>query len=548
MRARLILLALLVSGGAASGQTLEGRVKTHVLKNGMTFLLMERHTSPTVAFYMRFHVGAVDEYNGINGTAHLLEHMLFKGTQTLGSRDWEKERPLLAEIDKVGEALDEARLREAEKGDKAESSEEVKKLAAKLKALQDEAHKLVIKDEIDENYSKAGGVGFNASTNQDVTTYIISLPKNRLEMWARIESDRMLTPVLREYYSERDVVQEERRMRTDSSPTGTLFEQFGSAAFNVHHYGVPVIGPMSEIRFLSKLRTEEFRRIYYAPNNTVAALVGDFDTGALIPLLEKYFERIPPQPLPRPPSAVEPEQIGERRILVEQDANPTLIIGWHKPNMPHRDDYVFDVISNLLTDGRSSRMYRRLVRDMQVAVSVDTFGGYPGSRYPNLFLVMATPRAPHTAEAVEKVIHEEIEKLKNQPVDQLELEKCRNQMEASFVRALDSNDGLASQLSSYQSLIGDWRYIEQHPKVIRTIEPAEIQKVAKKYLVASNRTVTILVKKKPDEVVEVIPGPSPVASPVGGPASPAPDRTPAASPAVSPAPDKPASPMPGGVK
>ena len=541
MSSRLVLLAALLVAGTAWGQTLEGRVKTHVLKNGMTFLLMERHQSPTVAMYMRFHVGSVDEYNGVNGTAHLLEHMLFKGTQTLGTKDWEKERPLLADIEKAGEALDEARLREREKGEKADSSDVVKGLAAKLKALQDEAHKLVIKDEIDENYTKAGGVGFNASTNQDLTTYIISLPSNRLEMWARIESDRMLNPILREYYSERDVVMEERRMRTDANPTGTLFEQFGEAAFTAHHYGVPVIGPMSEIKFLSKTKTEEFRRIYYAPNNTVAALVGDFDTETLIPLLERYFARIPPQVLPRPPSAVEPEQIGERRIYVEQDASPSIVVGWHKPNMPQRDDYVFDVISNLLTDGRSSRMYRRLVRDMQIAVSVDAYGSYPGSRYPNLFLIMATPLAPHTAEEVERVIYEEIEKLKNEPIDNHELERCRNQMEASFVRALDSNEGLASSLSSYQALIGDWKYIEQHPKVIRTIDAAEVQKVAKKYLVASNRTVAILVKKKAEDATEPMPSPSPVASP----AAPA---SPASAPPVSPAPDKPASPMPGGVK
>ena len=545
MRARVIVLAWLALAGAVCGQTLEGRVKTHVLKNGMTFLLMERHTSPTVAFYMRFHVGSVDEYNGINGTAHLLEHMLFKGTRTLGTKDYAKEKPLLDTIEQVGEELDDARLRA---GDKAATDTKVKDLAAKLKATQDEAHKVVLKDEIDEVYTKAGGVGFNASTNQDLTTYIISLPSNRLEMWARIESDRMLNPVLREYYSERDVIMEERRMRTDASPTGTLFEQFGCAAYTTHHYGVPVIGPMSEIKFLSKGKTEEFRKIYYAPNNTVAALVGDFDTEKLIPLLEKYFERIPPQTLPRPPSAVEPEQIGERRLVVEQDANPTLIAGWHKPNLPHRDDYVFDVISNLLTDGRSSRMYRRLVKDLQIAVSVDSFGSYPGSRFPNLFLVMATPRAPHTAEEVEKVIYEEIERLKNEPIDAKELEKCRNQMEASFVRALDSNEGLSSQLSSYQALIGDWRYIEQHPKVIRTIDAAEIQKVARKYLVASNRTVGILVKKKAEDAVEAIPSPSPGPGPIGGPASPAPGKTPPPSPAGPVTPDKPASPMPGGVK
>jgi len=497
------------------GQSLEGRVKTHELKNGMTFLLLERHRAPTIAFSMRFRVGSSNEHEGIGGTAHLLEHMLFKGTRTIGTKDWEKERVILARIDEVAAELD----AERRKGESA-NSKSVSELRARLKVLSEEARRFVRKDEIDETYSKNGGVGFNATTDQDLTTYMVSLPANRLELWARIESDRMANPILREFYSERDVIMEERRMSTESSPTGMLWEQFQSAAFMAHRYGVPVIGWMSEISFLSKARTEEFRRTYYAPNNTVTAIVGDFDTARTISLLERYFGSIPSQPLAQPLSCVEPEQIGERRIQVERDANPALLIGYHKPAMPHRDDYVFDALSGILTEGRSSRLYRKLVKELQIAVGVNTTGSYPGNRYSNLFVISVAPRSPHTAAEVEQSIYQEIERLKSEPVSALELQKVQNQLEAGFIRGLDSNEGLAGQLSFFQSLTGDWRYVENHPKVIRTITAAEIQRVASKYLVGSNRTVATLVRVAKDTppTAPRTHGPmsSPLAEPVRG--------------------------------
>jgi len=498
----LMLTMVLALPGRPHAQDLESRVRVHQLGNGMVFLLLPRHISPTISFSMRFMAGGSDEAIGTGGTAHLLEHMLFKGTHSLGTRNWPAESQLLEKIDEVGAKLDSLRNgRELVNKDKDEDPDpEVSQLEAQLKALQDEATTYRIEDEISSIYSRAGEVGFNASTDQDLTTYTVSLPKNRLELWARIESDRMLEPVLRQYYSERDVVMEERRLRVDANPAGKLLEQFGAAAYQAHNYGQPVIGWASEIQQLSKARTEEFRKLHYAPNNSVTAIVGDFEIEVVVPILERYFGRIPPQPLPHPAKVAEPEQMGERRVVVEEDANPMIVMGFHKPTLPSREDYVFDVVTALLSEGRSSRLYKNLVRDKRMALSVDSFGGYPGTRYPNLFCILGLPRAPHTTAELEQAIQEELDRLKAEPVTERELTKVINNLEASFIRGLDSNSGLAGTLSYFQALAGDWRYVARHSKVIRTIKPEEVQAVAKKYLVRRNRTVAVLERPVPAEV------------------------------------------------
>ncbi len=490
------LLALAASTSVQAQASLEARVREHKLANGMKFLLVERHESPTVAMYLRFKAGGVDEWTGVSGTAHLLEHMLFKGTPTLGTRDWEKEKPLLAEMETVGSALD----REALQGEKADAAQ-VARLRKRMEELQAEHKKLVIKDEIDEIYSKNGGVGFNAGTKKDTTTYELALPSNRLELWARIESERMLRPVLREFYSERDVVMEERRKSLESRPGGVLFEAFTGAAFLAHNYRIPTIGWSSELQYLALEDVEKFRRTYYAPNNTVGAIVGDFDLPKTIALLEKYFGPIPSQKLPRPLTTVEPEQKGERRVKVEFDASVQLLIGFHKPTMPSHDDYVMDLAQAILSNGRTSRFYRNLVEGKQLAVGVSAGNGTPGARYANLFIISGTPRHPHTVAELEAGIYAELDKLAKTPVSERELQKVINNSEADLIRGMDSNDGLASNLTYFEVVGGDWRYLVRYLENIKKLTPAEIQACAAKYLVASNRTVAELLRPqaKPSE-------------------------------------------------
>ncbi|MGA1841731.1 MAG: M16 family metallopeptidase [bacterium] len=486
-----ITLSLSVKAGATD---LESRVIGKQLSNGMTILIMERHQAPVCSLYIRYKVGKVDEPKGRTGTAHLLEHLMFKGTKTIGTRDYEKESVILEKIKKVGQALDKELLKGRE-GD----PNRIDKLSAELDLLQHEHKAYVVKDEMDLLYSQNGAVGFNAFTSSDMTTYTVSLPSNRIELWARLESDRMLNPVLREFYSERNVVMEERRQSYDSQPFRKLLEQFQAAAFIAHPYRNPIIGWESDIRFLDPDSTMAFFRSYYAPNNVVVAAVGDIEPENFMALMETYFGRIPSQPPVPPVLTKEPVQKGEHRVEVIFDSEPQLIIGYLKPTLPDRVDYAFDIISSVLTDGRTSRLYKRMVSEDKVAVRVSSSNGLPGARFPNIFTIFATPRYPNTTEEIEKIIYEELDRLKEEPVSDWELGKIKNQIQTDLIRELKSNSGMANKLSYFETVAGDWRYISTYLDVITTITTQEIQDVAREYLKPDTRTVATLVKESEGE-------------------------------------------------
>ena len=392
----LLVLFLLALHGIASAQNLADRVVEHTFPNGLQLLMIERHTSPTIAPYILFKAGSVDESYDSRGIAHMLEHMLFKGTKTIGTTDYEKEKVVLAEIDKIGDMLDMERA----KGTKADAAK-ITELEEALKTQQELAKQWVVSGEYTEIYTQHGSTGFNAGTSVDYTIYTVELPSNKLELWAMLESDRLKNAVLRQFYVEREAVKEERRMRVDSQPGGKLYEQFMAAAFTAHPYGTPIIGWPSDIAMLNRKKAEEFFRVHYAPNNSVMVIVGDINPEKTIKLIEKYFGDIPSQPLPAEVTVREPAQEGERRIEVQYEAEPQMMIGFHKPTIPHFDDYVLDMISAILSDGRTSRFYRNIV-ETGIAVSVNSINGYPGARYNNLFVLNATPRSPNTTEDVEK--------------------------------------------------------------------------------------------------------------------------------------------------
>jgi len=473
----------------AYAQDLEERVIEHTLPNGMRLLLLRRTQSPTVAVNMYIKVGAVDEPVNQTGIAHMLEHMLFKGTKVLGTTNYEAEAPIIRRLDELYAEYD--RERDASQG---EESERLNELRQQIDAAQEEQKQYVLSNELDQVLSYHGAENLNAGTSIDYTTYYMSLPANKLELWMMIESERMRDPILREFYVERDVVLEERRMRYEVQPDGVLQEQFQAAAFVAHPYGRPVIGWPTDVNRLKRPDAEMFFRTFYAPNNVVVAIVGDIEPEQVIERMASYFGDIPPQPIPERIATVEPPQAGERRVSVEFDAEPQVMIGYHKPTVPSFDDFVFDVISGLLTSGRTSRLYRALVEEQQVAVNVDTYNGWPGARYPNLFLIEATPRFPHTAEDAEKAIYAELERLANEPVPERELQKIRNQLEAGFIRGLNSNEGMSSQLAYFESIAGTWKYVLQFRETVARITAEDVQRVAKQYLKASNRTVATLVK------------------------------------------------------
>ena len=482
------LFAILASSCFGAG--LEERVREHTLKNGMKLLMVERHTSPTVAAWIRFRVGSADERSDERGLAHLLEHMLFKGTKTLGTTDYAAEKPLLDSIEATAQLMMTEQAKR-ENGDPARIAE----LRKELDRLEAEAGKFVVKEEFSRIYAKNGGSGYNAFTSKDGTTYLINVPANKLELWAAIESDRMQNAVLREFYSERSVVMEERRRSTEAEPMGRLWEAFQSAEFVAHPYGQPTIGWMTDIEYLSRTKAEAFLHKYYAPNNAIVAIVGDIDPMATIALVERYFGAIPPGTPVGPVMIEEPQQAGEKRVEIVGDAEPQILIGFHKPTVPHPDDYVFDVIDMLLTEGRTSRLYKKMVLQKQLVTEVGSFTA-PGARYPNLFVIEAAPRAPHTIKEAESAILEELERLKTEPVTERELQQVLNRLEYEEFRQMGSNGGLARNLTEYEAVTGSWRYLIEHRKKVAAVTPADVSRVARKYLVETNRTVGYITRKE----------------------------------------------------
>jgi predicted Zn-dependent peptidase len=471
---------------ATPGERLPVRAKT--LDNGMRFLALERRGAPTVAFVVQYDVGSVQEQLGNTGTAHVLEHLLFKGTTTVGTRDVAAERVLFARMDAAQDTLVRARA--------AADSTEVKRLDGRIEALEDSARTYVVPNEFDRILTRAGAQGLNATTTNEATTYFVELPANRAELWFAMEADRMANPVFREFYTERDVVMEERRTRTETSPGGQLFESHLAAAYTMHPYGVPVVGYMSDLESLGRAEVERYYQRYYGPNNAVVVVVGDIDAGQAVRWAEDYFAPIPRGEEPPPVLAREPEQRGERRVDIVWDAEPSLRIGWHVPAALDADAPALTVLTSLLTGGRTSRLYHRLVLEDRSAAAVFSSMG-PGEKYPQLFQIDATPLAPHSTAEVEAAIYQEIDRLAAEGPSERELVRVRNQVEAGSVRRLQSNLGLAFQIAESTTLTGDWRDTFRLSERIREVTADDVRRVAAKYLTKTNRTVATLRREEP---------------------------------------------------
>jgi predicted Zn-dependent peptidase len=468
-------------------QLAESDVHEIHLKNGMTWLVVERPQAPVFTGFVRVRVGGLDEERGYTGLAHLFEHMAFKGTPMLGTKDFEAEKKLLDQIAVVGDQI--ATLTRNEKGQSAEAQALREKLAALMKGEKD----LTDENALARMYQLSGAVGLNATTDKDFTSYFVSLPKNRLELWLTTEAQRLVSPVLRDFYTERDVVQEERRMSIESNPGGAIYEELNQIAYTVSPYRWPTVGYTRDLQAMSLKKADAFHRTYYVPNNAVGAIAGDVKAADVQALLEKTFGQIPAGPPPPKPEFAEPPTKAERRSTVTFDASPRVYIALHKPQAPAHDDFVFDLLDVLLGEGRTSRLHRRLVIKDKLAQSVGTFEA-PGARLPNLFVIYAIPLAGVPREKVEAAIWDELEKLKTEAVSDKELEKVRNRVATSQARALDSNSGLASQLSMFEVLLSDWRYLLRQPKEVAALTADDVKQVATKYFKHDN-SVTVDMRK-----------------------------------------------------
>lgn len=467
-----------------AGTYLKSKVVTRTLPNGITVILLNRGYSPTLAFEIAFRVGSVDESYRCIGAAHMLEHMLFKGTDRLGTKNFQKEKKILRRIEAVGETLDYLRLT-------SPKNERIAALEKELARLQKKAAGYVISSPYDRIYTRSGGVGFNASTSRDKTGYYIELPADKLDIWARIESERLKRPVLREYYLERNNVIQERLMRYDSQGQGLLFEQYMATAFAAHPYRHPIIGWRSNIPYLSLKDIRHFFRTYYTPQRMTITIVGKQDIEKTWKVLKKYFSNIPRgRDLPEIP-VEEPKQRGEKRVVVKFESNPWLLVGWHKPTYPSHDDYVFDIISEVLAGSKNSLLYRRLVLEKKLAADVSAWNGAPGARYDNMFIIFITPRRGKDPALIEKEVYSVVASLAAK-VPQKELERARVKMESELVFGLDSNKGIAHLLSYYQTVFKDWRYAADYLDAISRVKAADITGAIKKYMIPENRVVGIL--------------------------------------------------------
>jgi predicted Zn-dependent peptidase len=477
-----LLLPVLLAG--QSLQEFQKKVTEFTLANGLHFIVIERHEAPVVSFHTYVNVGSVDDPSGETGIAHMFEHMAFKGTQTIGTKNWPEEKKALDAIEQVYDRLDEERR----KGLRADPKK-VEAMQAEVKEAIAKADSFVEPNEFDRIVESSGGVGMNASTAEDATNYFYSFPSNRLELWFLLESERFAQPVFREFYKERDVVREERRMRVESNPQGKLLEALLATAFEAHPYRVMPGGWASDIDDFRRTEAERFYKIYYTPGNMTIGIAGDVNPAEAKRLAEKYFARLPRRPLPPLVRTVEPPQEGEKRVAVASPAQPFLAVAYKRPDQYSRDDAVLDVLSDILSGGRTGIMYREMVRDKKIALAAESGATFPSGKYPSLFIFFVVPSSGHSIEENEKVVYDIIERVKKEKVDEAALERVKTKLRADVIRRLDSNSGLASELCTYSANFGDWKKLFTELDDYNRITAEDVQRVAKAYLTPSTRTV-----------------------------------------------------------
>jgi len=413
----------------------------------------------------------------------MFEHLAFKGTSEIGTTDYAAERLPWTKWRQPTTPTRPSNLKAVGRDEK-----KLTDLNKQLKAAEAEAHKFVIPNQFTDVAERNGAEGLNAYTALDETVYFWSMPENRLELWAWLESSRLADTVPREFYKERDVVVEERRMRTDSNPIGRLVEQFS---------GYRLCGPQlrpqqhwlpSEVGQITATEAMAFHKKYYVGSNIVVAVVGDVKASDVLPMLEKYFSRVPAGPKPEEMTTVEPKQFAEKTVTIHEQTQPFYVEGYHRPDYRDPDDSVYDAISDILSNGRVSRLYRSLVRDAQIAAEAQGFSPFPGDKYPGLFALYAVPLPGHTPAEMRDAIHNEINKLKTADVTDEELAMFKTRTRAGLLRGLADNQGLANSLTEYQTRFGDWRELFRQLDRVDKVTKADIRRVASQVFVASNRT------------------------------------------------------------
>jgi len=487
LSATAILVLLWIPAFAFDFSEVEKSVSETTLDNGLKIIVMERHDAPVASFVTYANVGGVDDPKEYTGLAHMFEHMAFKGTTTLGTTDIIAEEKAMAVEDSIWALL----RAERKKGMLADSTKLAQLQEAFDKAI-DDANQYVKPNEFDHILETQGAVGINAGTGKDMTQYIMSLPSNKLELWMAMESERFLHPVLREMYRERNVIAEERKQTLENNPIMRTIDAMASTAFSAHPYGISIVGHMSDIQNYNRAEAEEFFKKYYIPSNMILAIVGDVDPKEVFKLAKKYWGRIPSGPKPEPVATVEPPQNGKKEVDLHDPAQPLFAVAYHIPAGTDPDWPVVQAIADYLGQGRTSLLYKNLVKDKKIAADVGVYAGWPGNKYPSLAFAYAMPAAGHTNEECEEQVLAEIDRLKSEPIPAEELEKIKARATAGFVNGLRSNLGMAIQLASFQNDFGDWRALFRELDRIKGVTPEDVQRVAKEYFNEDNETIARL--------------------------------------------------------
>src|ERR1017187_10333426 len=473
-------------------KSFEQRITTKVLPNGLTLVICERPEAPDFSYSTFIDAGDVNDPSGESGLAHMFEHLAFKGTSEIGTTDYAAEKTALAKVEAANDAYEAEYLKTV-----GRDPQKLAELQKAVKEAEDEAHKFVIPNQFTDVAERNGATGVNASTAQDETKYFWSMPENRLELCARLESSRLADPVPREFFKEHDVVVEERRMRTDSNPIGRLVKQFLATAYVAQNYGRSNVGWPSEVSQITATEAMDFHKKYYVGANIVVAVVGDVKAADAMPMLERYFSKVPAGPKPEEMTTVEPRQFAEKSVIIREQTQPFYLEGYHRPGYRDPDDAVYDAISDILSNGRVSRLYRSLVRDQQIAAVVEGFSPFPGDKYPGLFAFFGVPLPGHTPAEIRDAIHKQIDKLKTSEVSDEELAMYKTRTRADLLRSLADNQGLANDLTLYQTRFGDWRELFKQLDRVDKVTKADIRRVAGKVFVAGNRTSATIETEAP---------------------------------------------------
>jgi predicted Zn-dependent peptidase len=472
------LVPVYADDSSSALSSMVSKVHYETLPNGVRVILYNRGIAPVFSGAVVVRVGGSDEVVGETGISHLFEHMAFKGTRSIGTKDFSREQRLLARLEEI-----------------STESSAAQNLSPEQKKEWDDIHEqlkeLWVSDDFTRQYEQQGAVGQNATTDKEFTKYFVDLPRSAFEFWCRMEADRIMRPVMRQFYQERDVVLEERRMRFDDDPGGRLYELLLGVAYQRHPYRAPVIGYEKDIRALTATKLDAFRKKYYVPSNIVVSVVGRVTPEEDMKVIKKYFGSIPEAPAVKRDIDVEPEPSGERRLSLKMAASPQIIIAYAKPNYPNADDPPLSVAAEILSGGRVSPLYVELVKRRQLAAAIGHEEG-PGLAYPNLLMFAATVKAPHTTDALLSAFDRVIDRFKKNGPTQEQLDMAKRSIGMEYLGHLQSSQSLALDFASSELIYGSWKAsVEWYDKMTQvTLE--DVKRVSQKYLVDDRRTIATI--------------------------------------------------------